>query len=122
MINFIWLQVLTFNKSSSGHLNLSSVGQTGRLFRTCFKEHTQDYRHGNHRSNFAKHLIDCQHTLHPIEDSMSILHISKKGKMLNTLEWFHIYKETKNQNQINDRHTISPNAIFDALLSPTRLT
>jgi hypothetical protein len=52
---------------------------------------------------------------------MSILHVSKKGKMLNTLEWFHIYTETKNQNQINDRHTISPNTIFDALLYPTSL-
>jgi hypothetical protein len=42
--------------------------------------------------------------------------------MLNTLEWFHIYKETKRQNQINDRHTISPNAIFYTLLFPTSLT
>jgi hypothetical protein len=78
------------------------VGQTGRSFRSHFKEHTQDCRSGNHWSNFAKHLLDHQHTWHPIEDTMSILHISNKGCMLNTSERFHIYKETKNHNQIND--------------------
>jgi hypothetical protein len=61
------------------------VGQTERSFHTRFKEHTQDYRSGNHRSNFAKHLLDHQHTWHPIEGTMSILHISNKGRMLNTL-------------------------------------
>jgi hypothetical protein len=46
------------------------VGQTGCSFRTRSNEHAQDYRHGNHRSNFVKHLLDCRHTLHPMEDSM----------------------------------------------------
>jgi hypothetical protein len=91
-------------------------------FRTRFKEHAQDFRLGNHKSNFAKHLLDCQHTLHSIEDSMSILHISNKGRMLNTLERFHIYKETMHHNQINDGHTVSPNAIIEEVLSPTSTT
>jgi hypothetical protein len=62
------------------------VGQTGRSFHTRFKERAQHFRLGNHRSNFAKHLFDCQHTLHLIEDSMSILCVSSKGQMINTLE------------------------------------
>jgi hypothetical protein len=99
------------------------VGQTGGSFCSRFKQHTQDYQHGNHRSNFAKHLMDCQHILYPIEDSMSILHISSKGQMLNTLERFHIYKETMNQTQINYCHTVTRNAIFDAVLrNPTNIT
>jgi hypothetical protein len=36
--------------------------------------------------------------------------------MLNTLEKFHIYKETKNNNQLNDRNTVMPNAIFYTIL------
>jgi hypothetical protein len=91
-------------------------------FRTRFKKHAQDFRLGNHKSNFAKHLLDCQHTLHSIEDSMSMLHISSKGRMLNTLERFHIYKETMHYNQINDHHTVSPSAIIEAVLSPTCTT
>jgi hypothetical protein len=46
------------------------VGQTGRSFCTRFKEHAQDYRLGNRKFNFAKHLIDNQHAWQPIEDSM----------------------------------------------------
>jgi hypothetical protein len=34
------------------------IGQTGRSFHTRYKEHAQDYRHNNHRSNFAKHLLE----------------------------------------------------------------
>jgi hypothetical protein len=43
----------------------------------------------------------------PMENIMNILHITSKGKMLKTLEEFHIYKETKVDNQIrvNDKCT-----------------
>jgi hypothetical protein len=68
------------------------ISQIDSTFRTWFKEHAQDYRHGSCRSNFAKHLPEFQHTLHPMEDSMSALHISNKGRMLNTLESFHDYE------------------------------
>jgi hypothetical protein len=95
------------------------VGQTAVRSEIASRNIRRITRTGNHGSNFAKHLLDCQHTGRPVEDSMSILYVSNKGRMLNTLERFHIYKEIKNQNQINDRHTISPNAIFDVLLSPT---
>jgi hypothetical protein len=99
------------------------IGQTASSYRTRFGENAQDYRHGNHRSNFAKHLLECKHALHPMEDSMSILHISNKGRMLNTMERFRIYKQTGNQNQINDRYTVTRNAIFDAVLyNPTSTT
>jgi hypothetical protein len=37
---------------------------------------------------------------------MDILHITNKGKMMNNLERFHIYKETKIYNQINDKCTV----------------
>jgi len=30
-----------------------------------------------------------------MEDIMEVVHVKKKGKMLDTLEGFHIYKETK---------------------------
>jgi hypothetical protein len=33
--------------------------------------------------------------------------------MLKTLEKFHIYNETKNNNQLNDSNTVTPNAILD---------
>jgi hypothetical protein len=53
---------------------------------------------------------------------MAPLHFASKGKMMDTLEKFHIYNETHNNNQINDRCTAKPNGIFDALihLTPTK--
>jgi hypothetical protein len=47
---------------------------------------------------------------------MEVLYTSKKGRMLNTMERFYIYAETLKKNQINDRHTVRQNAIFDAIL------
>ena len=47
---------------------------------------------------------------------MKIIHVTKKGRMLSTLECFHIYKETKAENQINDKLTTRENAIFEAIL------
>jgi hypothetical protein len=48
-----------------------------------------------------------------MEDIMDVIHISRKGRMMNALESFHIYKETKNNNQINDKLTVRENAIFE---------
>jgi hypothetical protein len=47
---------------------------------------------------------------------MDVLHIASKGRMLDTLELFHIYKETKLGTQINDKLTVQSNPIFEALI------
>ena len=47
---------------------------------------------------------------------MEVLHAVKKGKMMDTLEKFHIYKETKSENQINDKNTITKNILFDMII------
>ena len=47
---------------------------------------------------------------------MKILHINKKGKMMNTLENFYIYKEIKANNQINDKGIFRHNIKFDILI------
>jgi len=49
-------------------------------------------------------------------DIMEILHITKKGSMMNTLERFHIYNITRLDNQINDKCTVAYNAIFDTII------
>ena len=47
---------------------------------------------------------------------MDILHVVKKGKLMDTLERFHIYKESKIENQINDKNTVTRNILFDTIL------
>jgi hypothetical protein len=46
---------------------------------------------------------------------MDSLHITTKERMLNTLERFHIYKETVIDNQINNKHTVKPNIMFNVV-------
>ena len=71
--------------------NKKYTGQTGRSFYTRFKEHFRDYKYNNGKSNFAQHLIDNNHTVRTMEYIMNILYITKKGKLMDTLERFHIY-------------------------------
>ena len=47
-------------------------------------------------------LLDNKHSIGPMENMMDIIHITNKGKMLNNMEKFYIYKETRIDNQIND--------------------
>jgi hypothetical protein len=42
--------------------------------------------------------------------------IGQKNKLLDTMEKYYIYQETKANNQINDKNTVSYNKIFETIL------
>ena len=92
------------------------VGQTRRSFRTKFQEYYRNFRHNNAKSNFATHFLENQHSLGIINDIMNILHITKRGRAMDTIERYHIYKETKNGAQINDKNTMKPNTIYETII------
>ena len=82
--------------------NKKYIGQTGRPFYARFQEHFRDFKYGNVKSKFA-HLLDNRHSIGPMENTMEVLHINKKGNMMNTQEKFHIYNVTRLDSQINDK-------------------
>jgi hypothetical protein len=92
------------------------TGQTGRPFKTRAQKHFRDFKYGNNKSKFTQNLLENKHSFGLMEDIMSIVHITNKGKMMDTLERYYIYKETKSNNQINDKLTVKPNAIFETLI------
>jgi len=47
---------------------------------------------------------------------MDIIHIANKGRMLDTVDKFYIYRETQLGTQINDKLTVQSNPIFEALI------
>jgi hypothetical protein len=98
------------------------VGQTGRSFKMRFAEHFRDYKYNTNKSKFAQHLLDNKHSSDPIEDIMKVLYRTNKGKLMDTMERYYIYKETQLNNLINDRNTAKPNIIFDTLVheNPSR--
>jgi hypothetical protein len=81
------------------------TGQRGGPFKIRFQEHFRDFKYGNGKSSFAQHLIDNRHGIGPMQDIMDIVHITRKGRMMDTLEKFYIFRETKLNNQINDKLT-----------------
>lgn len=100
------------------------IGQTGRPFKTRFQEHFRDFKYKNNKSSFAQHLLENNHSIGPMETIMDTIHVTNKGRMMDTLEKFYIFRETRHDNQINDRLTVKPNVIFDVILNndPTRGT
>jgi hypothetical protein len=60
-------------------------------------------------------MLNTGHAYGSITDTMEIIQIDKKGKHLNTLEKYHIYKMSKNRLHINDTYIDVCNPIFEVL-------
>ena len=78
-----------------------------------------DYKYANKKSKFAQHVLEEGHDFGPMEDIMDIIHVANKGRLLDTLERFHIYRETQLGSQINDKLTTQSNPIFEAIIQNT---
>jgi hypothetical protein len=50
-----------------------------------------------------------------MKDTMDILHIERKGPLMNTLERFHIYNLSKENVHMNDTYADIYNPIFDLI-------
>jgi hypothetical protein len=59
--------------------------------------------------------LDNKHSTGPMENIMDTIPTTNKGKMLNTMEKFYIYKEARINNQINGKCTVQTNTLFDTL-------
>jgi hypothetical protein len=96
--------------------DMKYIGQTGRPFKTRFQEHLRGFKYKNRKSKFAQHLLNRQHSMDEMENIIDIIHITNKGRMMDTIEKYYIYRETKLNNQINDKFTVQPNVIFETLV------
>jgi hypothetical protein len=88
------------------------TGQTGRNFKTRYREHIQSIRLNNANSKYSQHILDTQHAYGPITDIMEVLQFEKKGQLINPWERFHIYKLSRDNLQMNDMYTDIHNPIF----------
>jgi len=74
--------------------HMKYVSQTGCSFHKKYKEHFHDYKFNIRKSSFATHLLDNNHSIGPIHEIMEILYTTGKGSFMDTVEIFHIYRET----------------------------
>jgi hypothetical protein len=91
------------------------IGQTGRNFKIRYKENIQDIKNNRSKTGFSQHILDTGHAYDKIENTMEILKFQEKGKYLDTLEKFHIYKANKTGILLNDNFTDISNPIFDLI-------
>jgi hypothetical protein len=93
--------------------DMKHVGQTGRSFRIRFSEHFRDLKYANNISQFPQHLLENGHSTAPMENIMRVLYSTHKRKLMDTMERFYICKETRDNNQINDKNTAN---VFDTIV------
>jgi hypothetical protein len=55
------------------------------------------------------------HTYGTIEETLELMQVTKKDHLLNTLERFHIYDNTKRKLKMNDTYADAHNRIFDLI-------
>jgi hypothetical protein len=70
---------------------LKYIGQTGRTFKTRYREHTQAIQNSNSNSGYSNLMLNTRHTYGNMADTMKILKMEKKRKHTKTLEKYHIY-------------------------------
>jgi hypothetical protein len=63
-----------------------------------------------------RHLLENNHSIGPIESIIDVLYMTNKGRLLDTMERFYICKETRINNQINDKNTAETNLIFERII------
>jgi len=56
-----------------------------------FQEHFLDFKY-NSKSKFSVHLIGNEHSIVIIDDIVEILHVTQKGRSMDTIEKYYIYK------------------------------
>jgi hypothetical protein len=91
---------------------LKYIGQTGWTFKTRYKEHIQAVRNNNGNFGYSKHILNTGHTYGCITNTMKVLKTERKGKHLNTLERYYMYKMSRDRLQMNDAYVDTHNPIF----------
>jgi hypothetical protein len=64
------------------------TGQTGRPFKTRYQEHIRDFKYGSGKSRFSRLLIDNGNDTGSMQNNVDIVHMTRKGRMMDTLENF----------------------------------
>jgi hypothetical protein len=71
---------------------LKYIEQTGRTFYTTrmYEKHIQAIRNENSNWGYSSHILNTGHTYGTIINTMDIIRTQEEGKLLNTLEKYHI--------------------------------
>jgi hypothetical protein len=88
------------------------IWQTGRPFKTQYKEHIREIKNNGENSKSALHIQNTGHRCTNMEETLDVLHVQHEGRMMNTVESYHIYEAYKHGTQLNDALIEPYNPIF----------
>ena len=74
-----------------------------------FKERFFSFKNNSKSSESLQNLLENGHYFGKIEIIIQVLHFAKRGNSINTIEKVHIYKETVDDNEFNDKHKLTQN-------------
>jgi hypothetical protein len=66
------------------------------------------------------HILQHDHEYGPIDKTLEILKIVNKGKYLDVLERFHIYRASKCKEILNEQYATESNALFDLVINHSK--
>jgi hypothetical protein len=72
-------------------------------------KHPVAIRNNDGNSGYSNHIPNTGHTYGTITDTMDVIRTGRKGRHLNTLERYHIYKISRNKLHMNDTHVEAQN-------------
>jgi hypothetical protein len=82
---------------------------------TNYIVHLHPVAHCYFTSGYSNHILNTGHSYGNITNTMQITKIERKGKHLNTLEKYHIYKISKEKIHMNDTYDDTYNPIFEVI-------
>jgi hypothetical protein len=91
------------------------IGQTGRPFKTRYNEH-REIKNNGENSNFSLHIQNTGHKCANIDETLDVLHVQRKGSMMNVLESYHIYEASKRGIHLNKALSDFYNPIFEIII------
>jgi hypothetical protein len=101
---------LKFGSWSGVHL-----AQTGRNFKTRFKEHISDIMHNREKNGYSQRILTTEHERAKDINSLEVMEVQPKSQYLNTLEKYHIYKHRRISVTFNELQYDMYNPIFELI-------
>jgi hypothetical protein len=79
------------------------------------KGHIHPIRNNSSNSGYSDHILSTRHTYLRVTDTWDVIRTGRKGRYLNTLGKYYIYKISSNNFYMNDMYIDTYNPIFQTL-------
>jgi hypothetical protein len=80
-----------------------------------YKEHIHVIRNNKGNSGYSNYILNMGHAYGRITDTMDVKRTARKGRHLNTLEKYHIYKISRNNLHMNNTYIDTHNPTFQII-------